>query len=115
MSIPMVLDYLAVRLNGPRAAEKAYEFDVAFTDTDTRYLLEVTNGVLVYTEGASSADATASLTLTRRAIDAIVLGESDFDALIADGSIHLDGDADAFADFVSLLDTFEFWFDIVTP
>ena len=29
--------------------------------------------------------------------------------------LRLDGDADAFADFVSLLDTFEFWFDIVTP
>ncbi len=62
-----------------------------------------------------SANATASLTLTRAAVDAIVLGQSDFDALIADGSIRLDGDAEAFADFVSLLDTFEFWFDIVTP
>ena len=55
------------------------------------------------------------MTLTRAALDAIVLGRSTFQALAADGSLRIEGDAAAFADFLGLLDTFEFWFDIVTP
>jgi len=31
------------------------------------------------------------------------------------GGVTLEGNADAFRDFLSMLDTFEFWFNIVTP
>ncbi len=74
MSIPMFLDLLAMRLNGPKAAGVSYRFNIVFTDTDESYRLEV-----------------------------------------ADGSVTIDGNGDAFAAFLGLLDDFDFWFNIVTP
>ena len=115
MSVEMFLDYLAVRLNGPKAADRAYVFDLAFTDLGARYLLEVGNGVLNYTKDAVPGSPTATVTLTRAALDAIVLGQATFEGLVADGALTIEGDATAFVDFLGLLDTFEFWFDIVTP
>lgn len=115
MSIEMFLQYLAVRLNGPNAADRAYVFDLRFTDLGERYLLEVENGVLNFTKDASVDAPTATISLSRAAIDAIVLRQATFADLRADGSIAITGDAAAVEDFLGLLDTFEFWFDIVTP
>jgi len=37
------------------------------------------------------------------------------DQAITDGKVKIDGDAAKFGEFLSMLDSFEFWFDIVTP
>jgi alkyl sulfatase BDS1-like metallo-beta-lactamase superfamily hydrolase len=115
MSVEQFLQYLAVRLNGPKAASVRYAFDLVFTDLDERYLLEVGNGVLNATKDATAASPTATVTLTRPALDAVILGQATFESLAADGSLRIDGDAASFAGFLGLMDTFEFWFDIVTP
>jgi alkyl sulfatase BDS1-like metallo-beta-lactamase superfamily hydrolase len=115
MTVEMFLQLLAVRLNGPEAADRAYTFELEFTDLGERYLLEVENGVLNYTQGATVPSPTASLSLTRAALDRLALGAATFADLVADGSIVVAGDTAALADFFGLLDTFEFWFDIVTP
>jgi alkyl sulfatase BDS1-like metallo-beta-lactamase superfamily hydrolase len=115
MSVEMFLQYLAVRLNGPKAADRAYAFDLQFSDLGERYLLEVENGVLNFTKGAVAESPTATISLTRAAMDAIVLRQAAFADLSADGSITITGDAAAVADFLGLLDTFEFWFNIATP
>ncbi len=115
MTVPMFLDFLAIRLNGPKAGAKDWTFNLVFTDSSEQYLLEVHNGVLIHTAGASDEDATATLTLTRATLNSIMLGEASFEDLVADGSIAVDGSGDAFAEFLTLLDSFEFWFNIVTP
>ena len=115
MSIPMFLGYMAMRLNGPAAADKRYEFNLAFPDIDETYLLEVGNGVLNYTEGVTSDAANASVSLNRSTMDAVVLQETTLADEIASGGVTIDGDASAFEDFLGLLDDFEFWFNIVTP
>jgi alkyl sulfatase BDS1-like metallo-beta-lactamase superfamily hydrolase len=115
MSVEMFLQYLAVRLNGPKAADRVYVFDLQFTDIGERYLLEVENGVLNFTKGAVAESPTASISLTRAAMDAIVLRQASFGDLSADGSISITGNTAAVEDFLGLLDTFEFWFNIATP
>ena len=115
MSVEMFLQYLAVRLNGPKAADRAYTFDLQFTDLGERYLLEVGNGVLNFTKDVAATAPTATVSLTRAAMDAIVLRQAAFADLSADGSITITGDGAAVEDFLGLLDTFEFWFNIATP
>ena len=115
MTLEMFLGYLAMRLDGPRAADRVYVFDLHVSDVGERYLLEVENGVLNYTKGAVAISPTAGLTLDRAAIDALALGQATLADLVAAGSVHVEGDTAALMDFFGLLDTFEFWFDIVTP
>jgi alkyl sulfatase BDS1-like metallo-beta-lactamase superfamily hydrolase len=115
MSVPMFLDYLGVLLKGPDAADRHYVFNLEFTDIEERYLLEVENGVLNYTTDAASDSPDAGMTTTRSGLDAIVLGQATLADLVDNGSVSIEGDAAAFADFVALLDSFDLWFNIATP
>jgi alkyl sulfatase BDS1-like metallo-beta-lactamase superfamily hydrolase len=68
---------------------------------------------LPFTRDAAAVTPMATISLTRAAMDAIVLRQASFVDPRADGSITIKGDAAA--DFLGLLGTFEFWFNIATP
>lgn len=111
----MFFDYLAVHVNGPRAAGKTLNFNFAFTDTGERFLLNLENGVLHHYPGKRKFDAAATLRLSRTALNDILCGKAEFFEEVKCGRIELEGDASAFQEFVDVLDRFQFWFDIVTP
>ncbi len=115
MSLEMFFDLLAVRLIGPKAAGTKLVFNVTFTDTGEHYLLVVENCVLNYAKGQQSAEADTSLTMTRAALNEIVLGEASLAEKLAAGEASIEGNPEKLVEFLSLLDTFEFWFNIVTP
>ncbi|MOA21931.1 hypothetical protein D3C78_1424530 [compost metagenome] len=110
----MLFDYLAVRLNGPKAAGKKLTLNMAFSDLGKQYALYLENGVLNYsTKPAEKADA--SLTLTKTAMDDVQLGKATLEQQIAAGKVKVDGRKDAFGELMGLMDDFDFWFNIVTP
>ena len=109
----MLFDYLAVRLNGPKAAGKKIALNIDFTDLKKRYGLTVENAVLNHGVPLAAADAT--LTMSKATLDAIQLKETTLEKAIMDGSLKVEGRREAFAEFMGLLDTFPFWFNIVTP
>jgi alkyl sulfatase BDS1-like metallo-beta-lactamase superfamily hydrolase len=53
--------------------------------------------------------------LGRNTLIDLAIGETALDAAIADGRIRIAGDKQPFADFLGLLDRFEFFFAIVEP
>ena len=114
LSISDLLDYLAVRLNGPRAAGKASRIHLAFRDSGEDHLLILENGVLRHRRGGV-ADADVSLALTRQGFLAISMLGQSVEALVEQGAISAAGDLAVVDELTGLLDEFEFWFDIVTP
>jgi alkyl sulfatase BDS1-like metallo-beta-lactamase superfamily hydrolase len=110
----MLFDYFGVRLNGPKAAGKRIALNVDFTDLKKQYALVVENGVLNYsTDPVANPDA--KLTLAKSSLDEIQLGQATLDQLIAAGKVTVDGRRESVSDFLGLLDTYPFWFNIVTP
>ena len=110
----MTFDYLAVKLNGPRATGRKITLDVNFTDLKKPYSLKVENGVLNYSAGFAP-NAEAKLSLAKSTLDRIQLGEVTVEQAVASGDLKVEGRREAFVEFVSLLDVFPFWFNIVTP
>ena len=110
----MLFDYLAVRLNGPEAAGKNLMINVNFTDLQQEYGLTVENAVLNYSPGPVP-NANARLSLAKSTLDQIQLGDTTIDEATASGDLVIDGQRGAFNEFMGLLDTYEFWFNIVTP
>ena len=45
----------------------------------------------------------------------MILGETTLAGQIEEGTAQLAGDESVLHEFISLLDTFDFWFNIVTP
>lgn len=110
----MLFDYLAVRILPEKAAGKAFVMNLNFTDLDEKYSLYVENSVLNHTKKlAEKPDV--SLDLTKATLDDVQLGNVTLEKAIADGTIKIDGDPNVLKDFVSMLDNFNFWFNIVTP
>ncbi len=110
----MVFDYLAVRLNGQKAAGKKIALNVDFTDLNKTYAVVVENGVLNHFD-KPVAQPDASLTLTKNTLDRIQLGETSVEQAITSGDLKVDGNRQAFSDTLAMLDKFPFWFNIVTP
>jgi linear primary-alkylsulfatase len=111
----MVFDYLSIRLNGPKAAGKKIALNFILSDRNEKYLLAVENSVLHHWKGKQLPHADATLTLTKDILDAVQLGQASLDQKIATGEVKIAGNRQALADFLGLLDTFNFWFNIVTP
>jgi alkyl sulfatase BDS1-like metallo-beta-lactamase superfamily hydrolase len=110
----MLFDYLAVRLNGPKAAGKKIALNINFTDLKKQYALVVENGVLNYAaKPVNKADA--KINVSKATLDQIQLKEKTIEQAIASGALKIQGRREAFAEFMGLLDEYQFWFNIVTP
>ncbi|MGB7159720.1 MAG: alkyl sulfatase dimerization domain-containing protein [Tepidisphaeraceae bacterium] len=114
MSLEQLFDFMAIRLDGPRASGKQATINFTFTDTKEDYALTLKNGVLNYrTKLADKPDAT--FTLTRADLNDVILGQAQAKDLVDQGKIKVQGDPAKLHEILSLMDKFEFWFDIVTP
>jgi alkyl sulfatase BDS1-like metallo-beta-lactamase superfamily hydrolase len=115
LSLDSFFDYMGVKLNGPEAAAKNLIFNFNFTDSGDRYRITVRNGVLNYKAATQSPDADATITLSRQGLIALTLLGRPPASLIETGIISVEGNTGALEEMMSLFDTFEFWFNIVTP
>lgn len=114
MTLEMFFDYLAVRLNGPKAGDAKAVLNFDFGD-DGKYVVELENGVLNHTADHQAEGADATITLSRDTLNKIVLGELTLAKAITAGDVKIQGDAAKLELLVNSLDKFEFWFNIVTP
>jgi alkyl sulfatase BDS1-like metallo-beta-lactamase superfamily hydrolase len=115
MSPEMFFDYLAIRLDSSKAADAAMTLNVDLGDQGGQYVLELENGVLNHTGRARADDADATLTLSRDTLNDIILQQTTAADAVSAGDMQVQGDQSKLGELVSYLDTFEFWFDIVTP
>ena len=111
MTSDLLFDYLAISLNGPEAADYEYTFNMIFPDTNEEYLLSIENGVLVYTFDKLAVDPDTTIIINRSDLDDVILGEKN----IRDVEFSYGGKLRSFIKFLSLLDKFDFWFNIVLP
>jgi alkyl sulfatase BDS1-like metallo-beta-lactamase superfamily hydrolase len=115
MSLDLFFDFLAMRLNGPKAADKRIVLNFDLTDTKEKYVLEMVHGVLNHTPGRQAEKADASISLSRHTLNQIVLKETTLKDAIAAGNVKIAGSEAKLDEMLSYLDSFEFWFPIVTP
>jgi len=115
LSLPTLLDYLAVRYNGEKAAELKGTINLNLSDTEDNIAIYLGNGVLNYTLDKQLDDADVTVTMARTTLNQINLGKTTMAKAIEGGEVNVIGDGELFKQFTDDLDTFEFWFNIVTP
>ncbi len=115
MTLDMFFDFLAVRLNGPAAEGKKLTLNFVLPDTGQKYVLFLENAALNHTASQQAADADATITLTRATLDQVALGQAKLEDKATAGEVTIEGNPKALGELMALLDTFPFWFDIVTP
>lgn len=110
MSTSMLLDYIAVRLDGAKANGEDFRMNLVINDTDDGALVQVKNSVLVYWIGESSEDANVTVTMPRKTLEQLALNPA-----LALADVTVEGDATVFERFVAMLDVFDPSFNIVLP
>ncbi|UAT43428.1 MBL fold metallo-hydrolase [Anaplasmataceae bacterium AB001_6] len=115
MELETYLDFIAVRLNHPKAADAKMTMNFFFPDKSKKFVIYIEHGVMNYTIGKHVSDADCNVQINRSDLDLIQLGEKNMGDLLSDGKVKINGDKQAFRDFFNMLDNFEFWFNIVTP
>ena len=114
LSIEQLWEAMGTRLDGPRAWDAQIAIGWEFTDVGESWTVRAQNGALS-ARPALADDVQATVTLTRGAFDAILLGEGDGAQLFASGQIALAGDGAKLGELLGLLDDGDPAFAIVTP
>ena len=100
-------------MNGPKASGKHIAVNLSFTDLGRDYALVLENAVLNHVPPVAEPDVT--VTLTREALDGALMGGATLADLARSDEVTVAGDTGKLAELAGLLDTFEFWWDVVTP
>jgi alkyl sulfatase BDS1-like metallo-beta-lactamase superfamily hydrolase len=117
MTPEMFLDYLAVRLDGERAAGKTMTLALVIEDGAKKrnYTLTLENAVLHHSSAKSSGPVHATVTLDTPTLFAVSGGQLELADAIGQGKVRVAGDQKKLEELLTLFDQFEFWFPIVTP
>jgi linear primary-alkylsulfatase len=115
LTVSQLLDAMAIRLNGPRAAEHHLRIDWQITNPDEQHAITVRNGVLRHKPGSHGNSADATLIVERGALNQLLLKTADIGELAESGHLRVDGDGVKLGELLGLLDEPDPGFAIVTP
>jgi alkyl sulfatase BDS1-like metallo-beta-lactamase superfamily hydrolase len=115
VSVDLVFDSLAVRLNAGLAEGKAMVINWTFTDTGDKFIVNLENSALTHLSGKLAAKADAGITLSRETLDSILLKQKTFPDAITAGEIKVEGDPGKLGELMGMLDEFALGFPIVEP
>lgn len=104
-----IVDTIAIRLNGPRAASDRLSIDWRFTDADTSIRTTLSNGALIQTSSPRRTEASdLTVTLTKLGLLGLLAGQPVT-------ALEHNGDPNAWHRLVGYLDQPDPAFPIVTP
>ncbi|HAV1532616.1 TPA: MBL fold metallo-hydrolase [Enterobacter hormaechei subsp. xiangfangensis] len=115
MSTEMIFDYFGVHLNGVRAANARGIFNVDLGREGGRYKLELENGVLNHSANIQAEDPDATITLSRETLNKIILKETTLKKAQQAGEVTIVGNAAKVDEMLRCMESFSFWFPVVTP
>jgi alkyl sulfatase BDS1-like metallo-beta-lactamase superfamily hydrolase len=115
MSLELLVDFAGTRIIGPKAAGKTITLNVKLTDTNEQLVIGLENGALNAIMGVQADRSDVTITLTRELLDEALLGRISPMNAITSGKIRVEGAVSKLIELRSLFDTFDFWFNIVTP
>ncbi|MFA0790817.1 alkyl/aryl-sulfatase [Microbulbifer echini] len=113
MPITLIFDYLGIRLNGPKATGRKISINITLPDIEEEYALTLENAVLNY--GPPIDDPQSSVTINRSDLNDIILGVDSIQEKLEAGAVKISGDVGQLKTLLSLMDHFDFWWNLVTP
>jgi alkyl sulfatase BDS1-like metallo-beta-lactamase superfamily hydrolase len=115
LTVSRLLDAMAIRLDGPRAAEHHLRIDWVVADPDEEHRITVRHGVLRHRPGIHEPAADARLIVERTALNQLLLEVADIGELAESGRLRVEGDGTKVGELLGLLDDPDPGFAIVTP
>lgn len=113
MTVEMLFDYMAVRLDSEKAAGKNISLNFTL-DKGDNLNLTLNDSVLNYRQTLQQK-ADASFSLSRTDLHDVLTGQVKMADLVKAGKAKVTGDAAKLDEIIATLDQFELWVNVVTP
>ncbi len=114
MTLPMIFNFLGVKLHGVDAADLDLDLNLEFTDTGQRAVLRLSNGTLSHSLDGFAEEAPV-LEISRDLLNRLVSTETTLEAALEAGELAPGPGLDVFRQIGSHLDDFDLWFPIIEP
>lgn len=115
MSLELLFNFIALRLNQQKVDGLNLGINLQFTDLRENWALELSNSVLNNTTRRILKAPDATLTLTRPVFLSMLLQGNKLPDLVQAGTVKLEGGGKALAAVFANVETFDPFFNIVTP
>ena len=118
LSTDLLFNYIAMKFKGTDvdAAKMQYNFNIRLPDANEKIALIINNGVVNPRFNYEiKNDVTATITVNRKDLNRMSLGQVKFAELLSSQAMKIEGSQQDFIAFFSKVDDFEFWFNIVQP
>ena len=115
LTLQMLFNYLAVRLDGPAAAGRTITLNLTLPDTNEVAWLRLENGALSHSVERTARDADATVTVERAVLNRIVSGKLGLEEAISSGLVTVTPHAAPLVELMGLLDSFSRWFAVIEP
>ncbi len=115
MSQELLFDYIALRLDHRKTDGMKANISMVFTDLNETWALELSNSVLNNTKGRLLKNPDVTVTLTRPAFLAMLLQGKKLPEMVQAGQAKVEGDGKVLAAVFGNVETFDPYFNIVTP
>lgn len=115
LTLESVFDFMAIRLNGPKASGLRWRVNWVLTDNGARLAMSLQNCTMTYDLDSVGQDADVTVHISRAALVDINIRKTDVAAAVAAGDVRIDGDRGIIEQLFALLDDFTMMFDVVAP
>jgi alkyl sulfatase BDS1-like metallo-beta-lactamase superfamily hydrolase len=112
---PMLLDFVAVRINPKKASERAFKINIELTDRREKHLISVENGVMIHEVGIADPSAGAAVRMKRPDLLMTLLAGMPVAARIESGDVVIEGDPTLYDALAGMIEPLTPNFPIVTP
>ena len=92
MTTGLWLDFLGVRLESEKVEGQSYVINFVTPDNGEKYVIELSNGTLTNIQGQQAQNPTLTITVNRADLEAVMMGATSFDDLVAGRKATLNGD-----------------------
>lgn len=113
MTVEMLFDYMAVRLDSSKAAGKDINLNFNLSDGDNLNLT-LENSVLNYRQSLQPK-SDASFYMSRTDLHDVLTGQAKMADLVKAKKVKVIGDAAKLDEIIGYLDNFDLWVNVVTP
>ncbi len=110
-----LFDFMAVRLNGAKAAGLRWRINWHLSDIDERLMMNLQNCTMTYMPGEVADDAAASVRVSREVLVAVNVRKTSVTEALAAGEMEIKGDPALVVRLFEILDDFDMMFDVVAP
>jgi alkyl sulfatase BDS1-like metallo-beta-lactamase superfamily hydrolase len=110
----MFFDFLAMRVNADKAEGLQLRIDWVMEGEPERWKLTLSHSALSHAVGSHGTAAMATVHMSRATL-ATIVGGAGFTAALQQGSIPIEGDAQALRQLLGTLDSFNPMFNILEP